>query len=76
MKFYLKLVFFGFVLFTNAAISREKRRELSTKSMTECKLKENGTEEDFQEIVSTMHATTSTGICMLACGLEDFAIVI
>lgn len=68
MKLCLGLLFLIFIFSVNAAISREKRRELSIKSMTECRLKENGTEDDFREIITTMHATTQKGHCMIACG--------
>jgi hypothetical protein len=62
-------------LLTNAAISAEKRRELMIHAITECKTKENGTNEDLSHILATMRAENSLQKCMIACGLEDFAVV-
>jgi hypothetical protein len=60
---------------SNAVISNEKRRELMIQSITECRTKENGTDEDLSHIIATMHAETHSQRCMIACGLEDFAVV-
>lgn len=61
--------------YVDAKISYEKRREILVKSLTECKTKENGSDNDLARLLATEYPETLQGRCMIACVLEDFVIV-
>lgn len=75
MKLFLLAIFFGSIFSINARMSHEKRREVLRKSMADCRAKENGSEDDLKRLLATQYPETHQGRCMIACSLEDFAIV-
>lgn len=75
MKFILVVICCVFFSSINAKITHEKGREILVKSLTECKTKENGSEDELKRLLATEYPETSQGRCMIACSLEDFAIV-
>jgi hypothetical protein len=68
-------IFITSFLFVNAKISPEKRREMLIKSFNDCKEREKGSESDLASLLATKEPETLEGHCMIACSLEDFAIV-
>lgn len=70
------MVFLYFNVFAaGARITSEKRREVLVKSLKDCKIRENGTENDLKQLMLSDYPDTNQGKCMVACVLEDFAIV-
>ena len=57
------------------AVSIEKRRKFMLTALNECKAKENAPESDFEKIIASQFPETHQGHCLIACVLEDFAIV-
>jgi hypothetical protein len=75
MKFLAISVFLTVLFSTEAVVSSEKRRQILMNSLTECKNKENAPDSDFDRVQKILLPETHEGHCMIACILEDFAIV-
>lgn len=68
---FMTILFF----YSICAVSIEKRRTVLMTALNECKAKENAPESDFEKIIATQLPETRQGFCLIACVLEDFAIV-
>jgi cell division protein FtsL len=75
MKLFIALTFVSVILAVDAVVSSHKRREILMNSLTECKIKENAPDSDYERVQKILLPETREGNCMVACILEDFAIV-
>lgn len=62
MKLFTFVIYFACFCIINAKITHEKGREILVKSLTECKTKENGSEDELKRLLAMQYPETLEGI--------------
>lgn len=75
MKYQVPIFIFLIYLLQVFGLNREKIHEAVNKLLIECKEKESGSDEDFDNLIHEKFPETAAGNCMISCFFETVGFV-
>lgn len=75
MKYFSTFLVASLVICINAAIDKEKAKQMAVLMLNYCKTQEGGTDADVEKMMKLQFPESAAGQCMLACIHEKMGIV-